>query len=78
MSSQEEEDVPPREVCQKRIDGFVEVTHTDEALAQMMLQDHGWDLEKAIQAHFGGEPAAQASVPSATETAVSLFSWAFD
>jgi hypothetical protein len=30
----------------------VAVTCTDEALAQMRLQDNGWNLERAINAHL--------------------------
>ena len=34
--------------CQKRIDSFIEVTKTDEAFAQSVLQDHEWNLENAL------------------------------
>ena len=34
--------------CQKRIDSFIEVTKTDEAFAQSVLQDHDWNLETAL------------------------------
>ena len=36
--------------CQKRIDSFIEVTKTDEAFAQSVLQDHEWNLENALNA----------------------------
>ena len=36
--------------CQKRIDSFIEVTKTDEAFAQSVLQDHDWNLETALNA----------------------------
>ena len=36
--------------CQKRIDSFIDVTKTDEALAQSVLQDHEWNLETALNA----------------------------
>ena len=36
--------------CQKRIDSFIEVTNTDEAFAQSVLQDHDWNLETALNA----------------------------
>ena len=35
--------------CQSRIDQFVEVTNTDEAEAQSVLQDHEWNLEVHVQ-----------------------------
>ena len=36
--------------CKIRIDSFVEVTKTDEAFAQSVLQDHEWNLENALNA----------------------------
>ena len=46
----DDEDVPSLKVCEERIAKFVEITGTDEAFAQMSLQDQSWDLEKAIKA----------------------------
>ena len=39
--------------CQARIDQFVDVTNTDEAQAQSLLQDHAWNVEAAINAFLG-------------------------
>ena len=38
--------------CQSRIDQFVQVTNTDEALAQFFLQDRNWDVASSIAAFF--------------------------
>ena len=51
-------EVPSREECQERIDKFVTVTGSNEALAQMRLQKARWDLEKAIERHFEKEAKA--------------------
>ena len=51
-------EVPSREECQKRIDKFVTVTGSNEALAQMRLQKARWDLEKAVERHFEKEAKA--------------------
>ncbi len=53
--SLDEADIPSAAVCQERIDKFVSVTGTDEALAQMRLQKAKWNLEVAIEKHFGKE-----------------------
>ena len=51
--SDDELDIPPASECQRRIDKFVAVASTDEALAQMRLQNNGWDLDRALEEHFG-------------------------
>lgn len=48
MSSAEEENNLTAKECQERINQFIEVTNTDEAEAQSVLQDHDWNLEVLI------------------------------
>jgi len=36
--------------CQARIDQFVQITTTDDAMAQFYLQDRNWDLESSVSA----------------------------
>ncbi|CAG2175408.1 unnamed protein product, partial [Oppiella nova] len=36
------------ENCQKRVEEFVRLTQTDEALAQFFLQDRDWDLQRSV------------------------------
>ena len=52
MSDEEDKDLPSAADCQKRVEQFVEITNTDEALAQFYLQDREWNLESSIQAYF--------------------------
>jgi hypothetical protein len=52
MEVTDEESLPSAQECQERITQFVLVTNTDEALAQMRLQDNGWVLERALAQHF--------------------------
>lgn len=40
------------ENCQKRVDEFVEVTQTDDALAQYFLQDRKWSVARSINDYF--------------------------
>lgn len=56
--SDDDYDVPSRETCMERIDKFVAVTGTNEALAQMRLQRAKWDLEGAIERYFEKEAKA--------------------
>ena len=51
--------------CQARIDQFIEVTKTDEALAQSVLQDHDWNLEPALNAYLASETSVQQGVAAA-------------
>ena len=52
MSSDESDNDLNAEECQKAVDQFVEVTNTDEALAQFYLQDRDWDAVKSINDYF--------------------------
>ena len=38
--------------CQARIDQFVQITETDDAMAQFYLQDRNWDVESSVTAFF--------------------------
>ena len=38
--------------CQARIDQFVQITETDDAMAQFYLQDRKWDVESSVTAFF--------------------------
>jgi len=42
--------------CQSRIDQFVEVTKTDEAEAQSVLQEHDWNVVNALNDFLGQQP----------------------
>ncbi|TRY64053.1 hypothetical protein TCAL_00334 [Tigriopus californicus] len=59
MSQDEEDDhVPAKAECEARINAFVEVTNTNEALAQMMLQENEWNLDLAVADYFKDEQAS--------------------
>jgi len=47
--------------CQARIDQFVEVTKTDEAEAQSLLQEHDWNVINALNAFLGQQTSMEAS-----------------
>ena len=49
--------------CQARIDQFIEVTKTDEAEAQSVLQEHDWNVVNALNDFLGQQPSS-AGVPS--------------
>lgn len=40
------------ENCQKRVDEFVAITETNDALAQMFLQDRKWNVSRSINDYF--------------------------
>ncbi|RWS02559.1 tyrosyl-DNA phosphodiesterase 2-like protein [Dinothrombium tinctorium] len=40
------------EKCQKLVEQFVEMTNTDEALAQFFLQERRWDLNHSLNDYF--------------------------
>lgn len=71
--SDDDIEVPSREECQERIEKFVSVTGTDEALAQMRLQKAKWILENALERHF--EKEAKALGVSTTTKAPSEFTY---
>lgn len=52
----EESSAEPFEVndanCQKRMDEFVAVTGTNEALAMFFLQDRDWNLDRSVNDYF--------------------------
>lgn len=50
--------------CQSRIDQFVQVTNTDEALAQFFLQDRNWDVASSIAAFFEKDNSPRANSSS--------------
>ena len=62
------------EICQKLVEDFVGFTATNEALAQMFLQENEWVLEKAVENYFkdtGGD-LDQNSVTEASTSDVSI------
>lgn len=79
-SKQEEdnESVPNAETCDQRAKEFAEVTGTDEACAHFFLQDHKWDLERAVHAFFtdtenkSGSSLAEGGVSSKTSSEIVL------
>lgn len=50
--SDEEANLPSAKECQKRVEQFVELTQTDEMMAQFYLQDRDWSVERSVQAFF--------------------------
>ncbi|KAK7086708.1 Tyrosyl-DNA phosphodiesterase 2 [Halocaridina rubra] len=48
-----EQNIPDAKSCQERVEKFVEITGTDEALAQFYLQDRNWDVALSVNAYFG-------------------------
>ncbi len=40
------------ENCQKRVDEFVAITYTNDALAQMFLQDRKWNVARSVNDYF--------------------------
>ncbi|RWS22985.1 hypothetical protein B4U80_02823 [Leptotrombidium deliense] len=51
------------EQCQKFVEQFVELTDTDEALAQFFLQDRNWDVSIAVHDYFRSLEKANAVNP---------------
>jgi len=52
MSEDDESNLPDAVTAQKLVHEFEGITNTDEALAQFYLQDHDWDLSRALNAYF--------------------------
>jgi len=50
--SDTEPDFPDAATAQKLVHEFEGITNTDEALAQFYLQDHDWDLSRALNTYF--------------------------
>jgi len=50
--SDDESDVPDAVTAQKLVKEFEHVTNTDEIIAQMYLQEHGWQLSSALNSFF--------------------------
>jgi len=48
----EEEGLPDAATAKKLIKEFETVTNTDEIMAQYQLQEHGWDLSRALNSFF--------------------------
>lgn len=48
----EEEGLPDAATAKKLIKEFESVTNTDEIMAQYQLQEHGWDLSRALNSFF--------------------------
>ena len=73
--------------CQARIDQFVEVTKTDEAQAQAVLQEHDWNVINALNDFLAqqipdGEAAAGSSSGLVATTKppsiLSMITWNID
>ena len=65
--------------CQARIDQFVEVTNTDEAQAQSVLQDHAWNLEEAINAFLASNhPDPGLALTTTPPSTLAMISWNID
>ncbi|XP_003748534.1 tyrosyl-DNA phosphodiesterase 2 [Galendromus occidentalis] len=62
------ENFPPVEVCLERCRKFVELTNTNEALAQFFLQDRDWDLERSVADYF--QENEERNAPSSSSSAV--------
>lgn len=50
--SSSEDDGPDAATCQQRVEQFVALTGTNEALAQFYLQDHDWLVEPSVNVYF--------------------------
>jgi len=55
--SDDDSNIPSAQECQKRVEQFVELTCTDEMLAQFYLQDRDWNVERSVQAYFDEKTA---------------------
>ena len=64
--------------CQERIDQFVAITQTDEAQAQMLLQDHDWKVDAAINAFFASSSPDDVVISTKPPTTFSLITWNID
>ena len=67
--------------CQDRIDQFVAITQTDEAQAQMLLQDHDWAVEPAINAFFASnltDDNVNVVISTKPPSTLSLMTWNID
>ncbi|XP_063231349.1 tyrosyl-DNA phosphodiesterase 2-like [Bacillus rossius redtenbacheri] len=60
--SEEEQNIPDRDTCQKLTEQFAEITGTDVACAQFYLQDRCWDLERSVNAFFEASQKGGVSV----------------
>lgn len=78
MSGDEAEVSLTAQECQGRINQFVEVTSTDEAFAQSVLQDHDWNLEAAINAHFRQSIPDGAQITTKPPEIMTLMTWNID
>jgi len=52
IDDEEEEGLPDGATARKLIKEFETVTNTDEIMAQYQLQEHGWDLSRALNTFF--------------------------
>merc|ERR1719376_307329 len=52
IDEEEEEGLPDAATARKLIKEFETVTNTDEIMAQYQLQEHGWDLSRALNSFF--------------------------
>jgi len=55
IDDEEEEGLPDGATARKLIKEFETVTNTDEIMAQYQLQEHGWDLSRALNTFFAAK-----------------------
>lgn len=65
IDDEEEEGLPDGATARKLIKEFETVTNTDEIMAQYQLQEHGWDLSRALNTFFAAkcEEAEEETAP---------------
>jgi len=75
MSDTEDTSAPDGATAQKLVKEFESVTNTDEIMAQYYLQEHDWDLSRALNTFFASKcekaEADQAAKSSSSAQAVS-------
>jgi len=64
--SDDESNLPSAQECQRRVEQFVELTCTDEMMAQFYLQDRDWNVERSVQAYFDEKVAVDGESSSQT------------
>jgi len=67
IGDEEEEELPDGATARKLIKEFETVTNTDEIMAQYHLQEHGWDLSRALNTFFAAK-CEEAEAETAPQT----------
>ncbi|XP_065562736.1 tyrosyl-DNA phosphodiesterase 2-like isoform X2 [Artemia franciscana] len=63
-----DEEIPEAAECQRLVENFVEITDTNEAVAQCFLQDNHWELERSLEQFFGSAQLESDSKPLARKS----------